>query len=283
LQKVVCTGAFEIDPNYPRREQMRPPAFSLSATVLSSTSIQLKWKGKKCYPVFRNGVQVSPSSCGSFTDTGLQPGTAYTYTVNGVSITRTTMNTSPGTFGTPHVLLLMFEGYTIQNTSWNYAGPIVCTPSGLPQTDEDSILRVFTAVIAQYQLNVIVTTDESLYNATPATRRQMQIFTETHEPFGDGAGGMAFIGSNGTGNPSLVFTRLLLYKVHNAIFAGVHEWGHTGGNYHAIESCGQSYGSGANWMAGNYGWQVWQRWFGVTMISDCSTVNQIAVFNNTYQ
>jgi hypothetical protein len=36
-------------------------------------------------------------------------------------------------------------------------------------------------------------------------------------------------------------------------------------------------------MAGNYGWQVWQRWFGVTMISDCSTVNQIAVFNNTYQ
>ena len=60
---------------------------NLSATPLSSSSIQLVWtastgsSGVAGYKIFRLGTQVGTSSTNSYSDSGLAPSTQYTYTV----------------------------------------------------------------------------------------------------------------------------------------------------------------------------------------------------------
>lgn len=60
----------------------------LSATAVSFSSIALNWSpssdnvGVTAYRIFRNGIQVGTASGTTFTDTGLTPLTAYTYTVS---------------------------------------------------------------------------------------------------------------------------------------------------------------------------------------------------------
>ncbi|MDP8911384.1 MAG: hypothetical protein M3M94_04900 [Actinomycetota bacterium] len=60
---------------------------SLAATPASETQIGLSWNaandnvGVKGYRVFRGGVQIAETTATTYTDTGLAPGTAYTYTV----------------------------------------------------------------------------------------------------------------------------------------------------------------------------------------------------------
>ncbi|MFZ1314270.1 MAG: hypothetical protein WAR38_15500, partial [Chitinophagaceae bacterium] len=39
------------------------------------------------------------------------------------------------------VLFLDFDGHTVSGTSWNYAGPIVCAPSGLDNTKITTIFN----------------------------------------------------------------------------------------------------------------------------------------------
>ncbi|KKR35027.1 MAG: Cellulose 1,4-beta-cellobiosidase [Candidatus Magasanikbacteria bacterium GW2011_GWA2_40_10] len=70
-----------------------PPSVpaSVSATPLSTSSIQISWSastdnvGISVYHVYRGGVQIEtmiiPDSVFSYTDTGLSPGTSYSYTV----------------------------------------------------------------------------------------------------------------------------------------------------------------------------------------------------------
>src|SRR5262249_35096363 len=76
------TAAADTDP------PSKPTA--LTATAISSTRIDLAWSastdnvGVTGYQILRNGTQVGTSTTTSFSDTGLSPGTGYSYTVRAV-------------------------------------------------------------------------------------------------------------------------------------------------------------------------------------------------------
>jgi hypothetical protein len=81
--------------------------------------------------------------------------------------------------------------------------------------------------------NVIVTTDESVYNSANMAKRTRVVITETWEWFGQ-AGGVSFIGSFtwGSNTPCFVFSSLLNYNVKTIAEACSHEAGHTIGLRH---------------------------------------------------
>ncbi|MCF2144713.1 MAG: S8 family serine peptidase [Candidatus Heimdallarchaeota archaeon] len=68
-----------------------PPAkvTGLTATTLSDTEIKLDWNANTepdldHYNVYRDGVKIAETTTNTYTDTGLQPGTTYTYEVSAV-------------------------------------------------------------------------------------------------------------------------------------------------------------------------------------------------------
>lgn len=154
------------------------------------------------------------------------------------------------------VLFLDFDGHTVSGTSWNYAGPIVCAPSGL---DNTKITTIFNRIAEDYRpFNINVTTDSTKYLAAPANKRMRVILTVTHEWYGS-AGGVAFVGSYtwGDDTPCFVFSGLLGYNVKNISEATAHEAGHTLGLYHqasydanCVKTSDYHYGQGA----GEIGW-----------------------------
>jgi chitodextrinase len=74
---------------------------SLTATATSSTSASLSWSastddvGVLGYRIYRNGSQVGTSSSTNFSDTGLTPATAYSYTIVAYDAAGNTSGTSP--------------------------------------------------------------------------------------------------------------------------------------------------------------------------------------------
>ena len=129
------------------------------------------------------------------------------------------------------VIFLDFDGHTVNGTSWNYNGPIVCGTSGLNNTQ---ITEVFNRVAEDYRpFNINITTDSTKYLAAPANKRMRVILTVSSSWYGS-AGGVAFVGSFtwGDNNPCFVFSQLLNYNVKNISEAASHEAGHTLGLYH---------------------------------------------------
>lgn len=154
------------------------------------------------------------------------------------------------------VIHLDFDGHTVEGTSWNYAGPIVCGASGL---DNAQLTTVFNRVAEDYRpFNVNVTTDESRYLAAPANQRMRVILTVSSSWYGS-AGGVAFVNSFtwGDDTPCFVFSALLNYDVKNIAEATAHEAGHTLGLYHqatyntsCVKTSDYNYGQGS----GEIGW-----------------------------
>ncbi len=154
------------------------------------------------------------------------------------------------------VLFLDFDGHTVTNTSWNYAGPIVCAPSGL---DNTKITSIFNRVSEDYRpFNINVTTDSTKYLAAPIDRRMRVILTTSWEWYG-AAGGVAFISSFtwGDDTPCFVFSGQLGYNVKFISEAAAHEAGHTFGLYHqahydanCVKISDYHYGTGT----GEIGW-----------------------------
>jgi hypothetical protein len=157
---------------------------------------------------------------------------------------------------TESVILLDFNGQLVSGTSWNYNGPITCTPANLTSTD---ISRIVDHVSNDYSpFNVLVTTDETMYNAANPAKRIRVIITETWEWYGQ-AGGVSFIGSFtwGDNTPCFVFSSLLNYNTKQIAEAASHEAGHTFGlNHQASYDAGgvlvseYNYGQGS----GEIGW-----------------------------
>lgn len=129
------------------------------------------------------------------------------------------------------VIFLDFDGQTVENTSWNYNGPIYCGASGLNNTQ---ITEIFNRVSEDYRpFNVNVTTDSAVYWAATRTSRTRIILTVTSSWYG-AAGGVSWVGSFAWGDdtPAFVFTALLNYNTKNISEATAHEAGHTLGLYH---------------------------------------------------
>jgi len=129
------------------------------------------------------------------------------------------------------VILLDFDGQTVSGTNWNTNGNIVCAPANLTSSQ---IATIFSRVTNDYApFNVVVTTDEAVYNAADPYKRTRVIIPETWEWFGQ-AGGTSFRGSFTWGNntPCFVFSSLLNYNEKNVGEAASHEAGHTLGLRH---------------------------------------------------
>jgi hypothetical protein len=128
-------------------------------------------------------------------------------------------------------IFLDFDGHTVNGTSWNSNGPIVCGASGLNTTQ---ITEVFNRVAEDYRpFNLNITTDSTKFLAAPANKRTRVILTVSSSWYG-AAGGVAFVGSFswGDNNPCFVFSQLLNFNVKNISEATSHEAGHTLGLYH---------------------------------------------------
>jgi hypothetical protein len=160
----------------------------------------------------------------------------------------------PGGGGTPpsptaSVLLLDFDGQLVSGTSWNAAGDINCLPANLSSTAINNIISRITNDYSPF--NVVVTTEESVYNAAPINKRMRVIFTETWEWFGQ-AGGTSFLNSFTWGNntPCFVFTSLLNYNDKQIGEAASHEAGHTFGLRHQATYNGNTLLSEYNYGVG---------------------------------
>lgn len=133
--------------------------------------------------------------------------------------------------GAPQTIFLDFDGHSFDNTVWNYAGPIVCNPSGLTTAQ---ITEVFNRVAEDYRpFTVNITTDSLKYLAAPLTSRMRVVITVSSAWYG-AAGGVSFVGSFSWGDdtPCFVFSQQLGFNVKYISEATSHESGHTLGLYH---------------------------------------------------
>lgn len=139
----------------------------------------------------------------------------------------TTITNTP----TGGVILLDFDGHLVTNTSWNYNGNLNCAPANLTAAQIDEILMRVSNDYSPF--NILVTTDEAIYNAANISKRMRVLFTESWEWYGQ-AGGVAYTGSFTWGNntPCFVFSSLLSYNTKNISEAASHEAGHTLGLRH---------------------------------------------------
>lgn len=154
------------------------------------------------------------------------------------------------------VVFLDFDGHTVEGTSWNGNGPVVCNGANL---NGAQITEIFNRVAEDYRpFNINITTDSTQYWAAPATQRTRVVLTTSSSWYGS-AGGVAYTNSFtwGDNTPCFVFTALLKYNVKFISEATSHEAGHTLGlnhqsSYDAICNKTAEYNAGAG--AGEIGW-----------------------------
>ncbi len=154
------------------------------------------------------------------------------------------------------VILLDFDGHQVSGTAWNVGGVTInCTPANLSGDAVNTIIARVTNDYAPF--NIMVTTDESVFNAASISRRMRVVLTETWEWFGQ-AGGVALLNTftSGTNTPCFVFTSLLNYNEKRIGEAATHEAGHTFGLYHQAVYSGTTITSQYNYGqgSGETGW-----------------------------
>lgn len=161
------------------------------------------------------------------------------------------------------VIYLDFDGETVDATSWNYNGPIVCSPADVTT---EQINLIFNRVAEDYRpFTVNVTTDYNKFLAAPLNRRMRVILTTTWEWYA-AVGGVSLPGTfnDGDDTPCFIFTSLftgglsnVTSRPKNIAEATSHEVGHTLGLYHQAvydASCGivTQYNGGMG--GGEIGW-----------------------------
>ncbi|HEV8284902.1 MAG TPA: M57 family metalloprotease [Chitinophagaceae bacterium] len=165
----------------------------------------------------------------------------------------TTPPPSPGT----GVILLDFDGDLVSGTLWNSSGDFYCSPANL--TDNEISLVVQRVINDYSPFNIIVTTDEAIYNAANIYSRVRVVVTESWEWYGKQVGGVSYLGTftSGGNTPSFVFSSLLSYNSKFVAEAISHEAGHSFGLRHqalydgnCVKISDYNYGQGS----GEIGW-----------------------------
>lgn len=149
-----------------------------------------------------------------------------------------------------NVMYLEFYGTVVSTTMWNVSGSITAAHSGLSAAE---IATVISIMKKHYEpFNILVTDDINIYNSTATSNKQKVVFTESHEWFGNNAGGVAYVNSFGWADqsPAWVFTSLLSYNTHNIAEAGAHEAGHMLGCKHQVVCVNGVKTSEYNWGDG---------------------------------
>lgn len=128
-------------------------------------------------------------------------------------------------------ILLDFDGQLVSNTIWNTKGDINAAPANLSGSEMDRIVKRVSEDFSPF--DVMVTTDEDVYQATDPFKRMRVIITESWEWFGV-LGGTSYNNSFEWGNntPCFVFSTLLNYNEKYIAEAISHETGHTLGLLH---------------------------------------------------
>lgn len=132
------------------------------------------------------------------------------------------------------VILLDFDGYYLNNPSWNSGIPKDCQPSGLYPADIQTILDSVSKDYVKY--NVVVTTDENVYLRASIAKRMRVVITTSSEIY-PGVAGIAYTGSMFWNNdtPCFVFSNTMSYNALRIRTAISHESGHTIGLYHQAQ------------------------------------------------
>ena len=105
--------------------------------------------------------------------------------------------------GAPGVIYLDFDGELVTGTSW-LGGATIDAQS--PNFSDQKIIEVWKIMAEDFRpFNLNVTTNRSIYEATPSNRRMMCIFTPTKDAAPD-SGGVAYINSfsSNRDNPSFM-------------------------------------------------------------------------------
>jgi PKD repeat protein len=140
--------------------------------------------------------------------------------------------------GSPYVIFLDFDGYTVSGSSWNTiynsGNPIVCAPSGFSNV---KITETYNLVAEDYRpFNINVTTDSTVFAAAPALQKTRVVITPTQSWYPAPAGGVAYLNSftSPTNNICFAFVNSLSNDPAYTAEASSHEAGHTFGlNHHS--------------------------------------------------
>ena len=129
-------------------------------------------------------------------------------------------------------IFLDFDGHTVQSTFWNNGNPINCATSGMT---DPQIIESFNRVAEDFRpFDVNVTTDSTVFLATPLSMRIRIIITPTSSWTVAGTSGISYTGSFtwGDDTPAFVFSDRLLYSPKKVGECISHETGHTVGLSH---------------------------------------------------
>jgi hypothetical protein len=151
------------------------------------------------------------------------------------------INTRPGARG---VIYVDFDGESVTDPVWNGGRTINAAPSILTS---DQIVQVLNNAAQDWApFDVTLTTDASLYAATPAGLRMHAVVTPT-DTAAPGSGGVAYVDSwsgAGRGFRSDVVCWIFNQSVKSVSEALSHEVGHTVGLSHDGQINGSEYYSG---------------------------------------
>lgn len=129
------------------------------------------------------------------------------------------------------VILLDFDGYSLNSPMWNNGLPKECLSSGLPPTDIQTILDSVKKDYSKF--NITVTTDENVYLSANILKRIRVVITTSSDVY-PGVAGIAYVGSMfwGDDTPCFVFSNTMSFNTLRIRVATSHESGHTVGLYH---------------------------------------------------
>jgi len=285
----------------PIKDTSAPIVSNVLISNITSTSLTISWNtNEQSTCILEYGISTnygqsevsSQASSHSIILSSLLPNTSYNFRIVATDLSGNTSYSSNYLTSTSgaidKVFYLEFYGRTVSLTTWNVSGPIVATHSGLTQSEIDSILL---SIQKHYEkFNVLVTLDIDVYNNTPVSSKQIVIFTEYNEWYGDNIGGIAYLNSFGWSDqsPAWVFTKLLNYNAHDIAEAGAHEMGHTCGCRHQVTCENGVIISAYNWgdgitapiMGASYNVPSGDWWIGPNSLGCSNIQDDIQILTN---